>query len=123
MPSLHFTKENMPASSEEFSRMLREAVEQSNPIDDLLELAEDLRNFEQKYGMASDEFFQKFHAGQMGDELDFFEWSFCVKAYRHMRKSIELAMLRGSVSFAVDELATEKSSITVTNAAEEKVPA
>lgn len=35
----------------------------------------DLDTFEEKYSMNSEEFFQRFEAGQLGDEKDFIVWS------------------------------------------------
>lgn len=35
----------------------------------------DLREFEQRYDMESSIFYQRFEAGQLGDDVDFFEWS------------------------------------------------
>lgn len=35
----------------------------------------ELREFEQRYGMESAAFFQQFAAGELGDAIDFFEWS------------------------------------------------
>ena len=30
--------------------------------------------FEKKYGMKTEEFYKKFLAGSLGDDMDFFEW-------------------------------------------------
>lgn len=35
----------------------------------------ELRKFEDSYHMSSEEFYEKFEAGELGDEGDFFEWS------------------------------------------------
>lgn len=35
----------------------------------------DLLEFEQRYGMESSAFYQRFEAGQLGDAMDFFEWA------------------------------------------------
>jgi hypothetical protein len=35
----------------------------------------DLREFEQRYKMESRIFYQRFEAGELGDDIDFFEWS------------------------------------------------
>ncbi|MGA9379656.1 MAG: hypothetical protein WBV73_12885 [Phormidium sp.] len=35
----------------------------------------DLREFEQRYDMESSIFYQRFEAGELGDDVDFFEWS------------------------------------------------
>lgn len=34
-----------------------------------------LRDFETRYAMASDAFYQRFQAGELGDAMDFFEWA------------------------------------------------
>lgn len=39
------------------------------------ELETDLQQFETQYQMASPEFYQKFRAGELGDHIDFVEWS------------------------------------------------
>ena len=35
----------------------------------------DLRDFEERYGMDSPSFYQRFEAGELGDAMDFFEWA------------------------------------------------
>jgi len=35
----------------------------------------DLRDFEKRYDMESETFYQRFEAGELGDGMDFFEWS------------------------------------------------
>lgn len=35
----------------------------------------DLREFEQRYGMESSAFYQRFESGELGDAMDFFEWA------------------------------------------------
>ena len=87
----------MPASSEEFRRLLDEAIEKSNPVDDLLEIAVDLAGFEKKYDMPSAEFYQKFQAGQMGDDMDFFRWSGLYRMFVDLRRSIERALMRAAI--------------------------
>jgi len=51
------------------------ALESENARKELDELEIHLKTFEQKYRMASDDFYARFHAGKMGDDADFFEWS------------------------------------------------
>ena len=35
----------------------------------------DLREFEERYGMDSQTFYERFEAGELGDDMDFFEWA------------------------------------------------
>jgi|GEM_PF-566410 len=115
MATLSYTQETMPKSSEEFQRQLAEAMAASNPIDDLLELAAELRGFEEKYEMASDEFYRRFKTGQLGDDFDFFDWSSCFRMYTKTRHAIESALMRAAV------LPTENISVPASAPVEEPV--
>jgi hypothetical protein len=42
---------------------------------ELQHLAARLTAYEQQYGMTSKEFYRRFRAGELGDEMDFVEWS------------------------------------------------
>ncbi|MFB2934369.1 hypothetical protein ACE1B6_03745 [Aerosakkonemataceae cyanobacterium BLCC-F154] len=46
-----------------------------------------LKTFEQKYQMLSESFYQRFQAGELGDSIDFFEWSI----YYEMRNTATLS--------------------------------
>jgi hypothetical protein len=35
----------------------------------------DLHDFEERYDMESETFYQRFEAGELGDAMDFFEWA------------------------------------------------
>jgi hypothetical protein len=35
----------------------------------------DLQSFENRYGISSQEFYVQFEEGQLGDDMDFFEWA------------------------------------------------
>jgi hypothetical protein len=99
MPTLSYTHETMPKSSEEFQRQMAEAMAAANPIDDLMELAVELRGFEQQYRMTSEEFYRKFNAGEIGDDIDFFDWNATHRMYLRLRKSIEAALVRAAVAY------------------------
>ena len=106
VPTLSYTHETMPKSSEEFQRQLAEAMAASNPIDDLLELAADLRCFEEKHAIASDEFYRRFQAGRMGDDLDIMEWASLYHMYCRVRRRIESALMRAAMDLPILEPAT-----------------
>ena len=74
MTTCKFTQENWP-TPDEFQRVVQDALAKSNPVDDLLELAQELRRYEQQYGMSSEEFFRRFQRGELGDALDFIDWA------------------------------------------------
>ncbi|MDO8616481.1 MAG: hypothetical protein Q7T33_12220 [Dehalococcoidia bacterium] len=39
------------------------------------DILEDLKDFEEKFGMSSKEFYEKFSRGEMGDDQDVIEWA------------------------------------------------
>ena len=39
------------------------------------ELAADLAQFESQYGMTSSDFNERFQSGELGDAMDYFDWS------------------------------------------------
>jgi len=41
----------------------------------LKDLLDELKQFESRYGMSSDEFYEKFNKGEMGDSADVIEWA------------------------------------------------
>jgi hypothetical protein len=49
------------------------------------ELRAKLQAYETQYAMTSDTFYEQFNAGQLGDDIDFFEWS----AFYDMWKSLQ----------------------------------
>ena len=99
MPTLYYTQETRPKSSEEFQRRWAEAVANSNPIDDLLELAAELREFEKQYEMPSEEFHCSFNAGEIGDDIDFFDWDATYRMYLSLRKAIDAALMRAALAY------------------------
>lgn len=75
---------------------LRKIIEHQTARDeaDLRRVNEVLGQFERQYGLTSDEFWQRFQAGQMADTADFMEWN----AFCKMRQRIisRLRILRGN---------------------------
>jgi len=89
MPRIKFTAETMPESSEKFQRILREALENASPLDDFIELVRDLVLLEQQYGMDSDQFYERFQRGELGDDLDYFDWAAKFEMYCQAKEEIE----------------------------------
>jgi hypothetical protein len=73
----------------EFRKRLKEAIEQSTPISDLCELVEELVIYEQKYGVKSPIFYDKFMRGEMGDDMDFIGWAGAYERFTSLKKYIE----------------------------------
>ena len=96
MPKLIYESELPPA--DEFQKALAEAMANTNPVDDLLELANDLWEFEQKYQMPSANFYEKYHAGSLEDELQHcIEWVATYDFFVKTKRKLEAALMRAAV--------------------------
>jgi len=84
VPTLRFTKDNWP-TPEEYRRLLRETMFAENPIDDLLDLAGELNEYERCYNMSSEDFWARFQRGELGDDMDFIGWAGAYDLF-HKRK-------------------------------------
>ena len=92
MPRLHLKGELI--TPEEFQRWLEKARKESTYIGDLRETIEDMVIMEQKYGMTSEQFYEKFSRGEMGDDIDIIGWAGSYKAYCRMKEKIEKKLAR-----------------------------
>jgi hypothetical protein len=54
------------------------------------ELESDLKQFEAQYQIISPEFYQRFHRGELGDDVDFVEWNAFYEMLNSLQKHIEL---------------------------------
>jgi hypothetical protein len=57
---------------------------------DLQELTDELKAFEEKYNMQSEEFHERFHHGILGDDEDFFVWDAKFEMNKEIRKRIRI---------------------------------
>jgi hypothetical protein len=88
---VEFTNETLPSRTE-FIRLLQEATEQYDPVEKLLTMDRELALFEQKHGMSSAEFFQRFAAGELGDAMDFMRWAGRYELYLHLKALISASL-------------------------------
>lgn len=51
-----------------------------------------LADFEERYSMSSEDFYRRFRTGELGDEIDFVEWSVFCEMYQAILE--QLKMLR-----------------------------
>ena len=60
------------------------------------ELEAELKQFETQYQMGSEDFYRRFKNGELGDDIDFFEWS----SFYKMKLSLErrLEVLEGKIT-------------------------
>lgn len=66
------------------------AHEAQQAQDQLDELSAELAEIEQRYGMASEEFFRRFQAGQTDDRMDFVEWASLIQMAANLRQRLHL---------------------------------
>jgi hypothetical protein len=59
---------------------------------ELAEIAKNLEYFERKHGLKTDKFYQKFLKGEMGDDMDLFEWKASKEIYDELRKQKDLLL-------------------------------
>lgn len=96
MPTLTYKKELPPA--EEFQKVLAEAMANTNPVDDLLELANNLWEFEQQYQIPSADFYNRYQAGSLDDELQHcVEWAATYDFFIKTKRKLEAALIRAAV--------------------------
>jgi hypothetical protein len=61
---------------------------------EIIELKKDLKNFEVRYSLNSEEFYSKFQRGELDDNLDFVDW---IAVYKMLQNRIEdKLLLRGN---------------------------
>jgi len=69
--------------------MRKQINKYDSPVDALIAVTKRLSIFEDRYRMATEDFFDKFSKGQMEDSIDFVEWSNDYQHYLAIRLEIE----------------------------------
>ncbi len=64
--------------------------ETSRLISQKSRLEQQLADFEQKYSLNSDEFYEKFERGELGDVMDFVEWSATYEMVVNLRHQLSI---------------------------------
>ncbi|HEV8714499.1 MAG TPA: hypothetical protein VGX03_16940 [Candidatus Binatia bacterium] len=65
-------------------KMLRDLAKRVDLNESLEELITTLRQFEDKYGMSTVEFYARFMAGKMGDTREFIKWAGIFARYQRL---------------------------------------
>jgi len=66
------------------TRTLKFRIEEINQKSN--DIYENLKYFEKKYGMKTEEFYKKFVSGELGDDMDFFEWKASSEIFTELRE-------------------------------------
>ncbi len=86
MPRVHITGQVSPA---EFRRLLEEASQGETVTDGLRRLVADMVRYEIQYGMSTEEFYDRFMRGEMGDAMDFICWAGTYEIFCRIRDRVE----------------------------------
>ena len=100
-----FFQDNLPPP-DEFRQALAQAMAMTNPVDDLLELSGQLREYEQKHHMSSDDFYQGYQAGTLDEELQHcLEWAAAYNLFLKTRRMLEATLMRAAMLPELSEVA------------------
>ena len=88
MPKTIYTQQNMPASGKILREQLNTALEKATTLDDFVQIIQELTRLEIKHDMTSQEFWQKFQTGKMGDDIEWMRWANKYEIYREMHTNI-----------------------------------
>jgi len=67
-------------------------LERASAQHSLADLEERLRAYEGQYYMSSPDFYQRFRAGQLGDDIEFVEWSVFYEMHRGVQERLSILM-------------------------------
>lgn len=66
------------------------AAETERALAERRDLEARLSAYEGQFNMSSDEFYRRFRAGELGDEMDFVEWSVFYEMYQAVLQRLEV---------------------------------
>lgn len=96
MPKLSY-KGTLPPR-DEFRQSLAQAIAATNPVDDLLQLSDQLRQYEQTYQLSSADFFQKYQAGTLDEPLQHCtEWAATYNLFMKIKRTLEATQIRAGI--------------------------
>lgn len=69
--------------------MQKHRIKYDSPLDAIVALAKRLSVYEARYRLSSEDFFDKFSKGEMGDSKDFIEWANDYQNFLTMKLELE----------------------------------
>jgi hypothetical protein len=67
----------------------KQRISYDTELDALVAVAKQLSRYEERYRISSEDFFHRFSSGQMGDTVEFVEWSNAYLHFLSLRGTIE----------------------------------
>ena len=86
MSTIEFNQENKPSVAE-LRQLLQDGEANYDPIEELLHLERQLAQLEQTHGLASVDFYRRYQAGEMGDDLTLIVWNGRYRLYLRLKES------------------------------------
>jgi hypothetical protein len=72
--------------------------ETSRLISQKARLEQQLADFEQRYSLSSEEFYERFERGELGDAMDFIEWSATYEMVANLRRQLSILGWKEAIS-------------------------
>jgi len=80
---------NIPFLKRKGGNMRKQRIEYDSPVDALVAIAKRLSVYEGRYGMTSEEFFNRFSKGESEDSEELIEWANDYQHFIAIRREIE----------------------------------
>lgn len=87
---------------ERFEVALREAMDSTSPVDALIATVERLTRYEEKFGMKTPEFYEKFVQGEMGDAKDYIAWAGTYEIFLRQKRRLEVTLMNTALQWQAE---------------------
>jgi hypothetical protein len=87
---------------ERFEAALHKAIESTSPVDALIATVERLTRYEERFGMKTPEFYEKFVRGEMGDAKDYIAWAGTYEIFLRQKKRLEVTLMNVAVQWQAE---------------------
>ena len=87
---------------ERFEVALREAIESASPVEALIATVERLTRFEEKFGMKTPEFYDRFMRGEMGDAKDYIAWAGTYEIFLRQKRKLEVTLMNTALQWQAE---------------------
>ena len=91
---------------ERFDAALREAMETTSPVDALIATVERLMRYEEKFGMKTPEFYEKFTRGELGDAKDYIAWAGTYEIFTRQKRKLEVTLMNAALQWQAEAVVT-----------------